>query len=147
MSTITHTHRGVILTYDCDTWTCEHFTRGSEKLSTAKERIDKILDAEKKEPFAKFKAFYKTGYNPSEWHEVEVTGTNEDKTEVWARVDGSRKKIGKNYGSGGFISVYPVTPESVAIIAEINSLMKQRYDLDEKIRQSESKLTPYTPSK
>ncbi len=151
MSTpIAVTHRGITIIYleGNNEWTCEEFARkGSPSLSTAKERIDKILDQKEKKPFTRFKAWIKEVVWNSTWEEVEVTGITEDQQEAWI-VDSEKKrrKIGRNYGpENGTIRIYPSTAENTATIGQVLEIAAQRDKLNEQVSKLEASLTPYKP--
>lgn len=95
-TTITHTHRDVVITYneDSNTWDCEHFSRPAESLAKAKERIDAKLDKEEKEPFKEFTALTQRFACFGGWSTITVTSILDGGNEAWATCEGERKKIG-----------------------------------------------------
>lgn len=148
---ITTTYRNIEITYSehMDNWNCELFSKPANDLRSAKERIDKKLDAEKKTPFTKFKAYVPSlGYqhNARSWPLVEVTSITEDGREVWISREGKREKTGKNYSGDQSPTVYPETPENTAIVEEIHRLEKQRSVIDKQITETTGRLQIWKPT-
>jgi len=147
MSDITTTYRGVEVAYieHQDVWTCDLFTKPAQDLRTAKERIDKKLDTEKKTPFNRFKAFVKAfQYGDGSWPLVDVTSITDDGTEAWCTLGSERRKIGGSYG-GKPAQIFPDTSENSALVESIHANEKAIAELKAKIEAAESQMTIYKP--
>jgi len=141
MSEIKTTYREVEITYsqDDNSWNCELFSKPAESLVAAKIRIDKKLDAEKKQPFVRFKAFVHY-LNGKSWPLVEVTSITEDHKEAWCVLNSERE----NYG--GFAPIYPNTPENIATVAEIHEIEKAQKELGKRMEQAVAKMVRWQPA-
>jgi len=144
MDAITTTYRDIVLTHDELTgqWTCDLFTKPSQTIREAKERIDKKLDTEKKAPFKRFNAFVPSfGYrNEGAWRPVEINSITDDGKEAWCSRDGKREKQILKY-----CYIYPTTPENSAIVAEILRMEQEIKEIRKRIQEETEKLTKWTP--
>lgn len=149
MSEIKTTHRDIEITYNehRNRWACELFSKDAESLADARERIDKKLDAEKKKPFQRFKAFVKSfGYGKGgSWPLVEVTSITDDGKQAWVSLGSERQKTGSNYGNNP-LGLYLHSAENAALVAEIHEHEKAIEALNAKITAAESKLQVWKPS-
>ncbi len=148
MSEIKTTYRDIEIKYNehHNNWMCDLFTQPANNLSSAKERIDKKLDAEKKKPFKRFRAFVQSlGYGSPSWPLVEVTSVTDNGKEVWCSNGGERKKIGGYSVQGP--PVYPETPENSALIKEIKDHETAINNLKSKINKAIENLKIWEPEK
>lgn len=140
-------YREIEITYDenSNDWNCDLFSKPAESLATAKARIDKKLDEEKKAPFAKFDVFItKFGFGGESYPLVTVTSICEGGKQAWVSLNGERQKVGSNYGNSP-IPIYPNTSENAAIVAEIHGCETAMRKLNQRIGAAQKQLTLWKP--
>lgn len=151
MKDITTTYRDIILEFYEDSygntqWMCDLFSKPAESLAKAKERIDKKLDTEKKEPFARFEAYVPSSNlraSDGLYQLVEVTSYTDDKA-AWVNHKGNRTKISLWREDVRKILFMP-TPDNVATISKINVAVDGIAKLRAQIETFNESMVPIKP--